>query len=177
MNYFKIVLFVLFLSCLSVKVNAQFISIDDQKTPQQLVENILVNSSCVTITNASGKGDDFSPGQKSFAYFNAGSTRFPFPEGIVLATSKSKNAIGPYVSDLGDGSTDWLGDSDLDQTLGISSINATTLEFDFVPLTNFLSFNFIFASNEYQSFYPCVYSDGFAFLIKEVGTSNPYKNL
>lgn len=177
MNYFKIVLFVLFLSCLSVKVNAQFISIDDQKTPQQLIENILVNSSCVSITNSSGKGDDFSPGQKSFAYFNAGSTRFPFPEGIVLATSKSTNAIGPYKSDLGEGSTKWLGDSDLDQTLGISSINATSLEFDFVPLTNFLSFNYIFASNEYQSFYPCVYSDGFAFLIKEVGTNDPYKNL
>jgi len=177
MNYFKYLLFLLFICCPSVKVNAQFISIDDQKTPQQLIENILVNSSCVSVTNTSGKGDSFSPGQNSYAYFNAASTSFPFSEGVVLTTSKSKNAIGPYISDIGDGNVNWLGDPDLDQVLGINSLNSTLLEFDFVPLTNFLSFNYVFASNEYQFFYPCVYSDGFAFLIKEAGTSDPYKNL
>ncbi|WP_264534661.1 choice-of-anchor L domain-containing protein [Flavobacterium sp. N1736] len=177
MNYLKSFLLFLFLGCISAKVNAQFIKVDDQKTPQQLIENILVNSSCVSVSNTSEKGDTFSPGQNSYAYFNANSTGFPFPEGVVLTTSKSKNAIGPYISDLGDGSPNWLGDADLDQMLGINSINATSLEFDFVPLTNFLSFNYIFASNEYQFYFPCVFSDGFAFLIKEAGTSDPYKNL
>jgi gliding motility-associated-like protein len=71
----------------------------------------------------------------------------------------------------------WVGDNDLDQTLGIRSTNATVLEFDFVASATSLSFNYIFASNEYQFDYPCLYSDGFAFLIKEVGTTDPYKNL
>ena len=166
-----------FICCLSGTVNAQVITIDDQKTPQQLIEDILVNSSCVSITNASGKGDDFTVGQNSFAYFNAGTSRFPFSEGVVLTTSTSRNAVGPYYSYLGEGNVQWLGDSDLDQALGVNSINATVLEFDYVPLTDFLSFNYIFASNEYQFFYPCVYSDGFAFLIKEAGTNDAYKNL
>jgi len=177
MNYMKFFLITICICCLSAKVNAQLITIDDQKIPQQLVENILVNSSCVSINNASGKGDDFTPGQNSFAYFNAGTSSFPFSEGVVLTTSTSKNAVGPYYSDIGEGNVKWLGDPDLNQALSINSINATALEFDFVPLTDFLSFNYIFASNEYQSFFPCEYSDGFAFLIKEAGTNDPYKNL
>ncbi|MEP6929567.1 MAG: choice-of-anchor L domain-containing protein [Flavobacterium sp.] len=177
MTHFKKILFVSFIFCSFTKINAQFININDQKTPQQLIENILVNSSCVSVTGVSGTGDDFTSGKNSFAYFNAGTSNFPFPEGIILTTSTSTEAIGPYKSDKGGGDINWTGDQDLNEILGIKSINATVLEFDFVPLTDFLSFNYIFASNEYQTFYPCSYSDGFAFLIKEAGTNDPYKNL
>jgi gliding motility-associated-like protein len=177
MNRYTCFLLVLFLSCLSSKINAQYISINDQKTPQELIDNILVNSSCVSISNTTGSGDTFTPGQNSFAYFNANGSNFPFSEGVVLTTSTSRNAVGPFITSIGGGSTNWIGDADLNQILGINSINATSLEFDFVPLTDFLSFNYIFASNEYQYFFPCQYSDGFAFLIKEAGTSDPYQNL
>ncbi|MCD0471333.1 T9SS type B sorting domain-containing protein [Flavobacterium sp. JAS] len=177
MNRLKHLLVILFLCCLSSKINAQYISIDDQKTPQELIETILVNSSCASASNTSGKGDTFTPGKNSFGYFNAGTSEFPFSEGIVLTTSTSTEGIGPYVSNLGSGNPNWLGDSDLNQILGITSINATSIEFDFVALTDILSFNYIFASNEYQYDFPCTYSDGFAFLIKEANTSNPYQNI
>ncbi len=177
MNYFKSFIVILSICLLSSKMNAQFINIDDQKTPQQLIQDILVNSSCASATNTTGKGDTFTPGKNSFAYFNAGTSGFPFSEGIVLTTSTSTEGVGPYVSNDGGGSPNWLGDSDLNQILGINSINATVLEFDFVPLSDLISFNYIFASNEYQYSYPCEYSDGFAFLIKEAGSADPYKNL
>ncbi|PIF30902.1 gliding motility-associated-like protein [Flavobacterium sp. 9] len=177
MNRYICLLLVLFLCCLSSKVNAQYISVNDQKTPQELINDILVNSSCVSVTNTSGSGDAFTPPKNSFAYFNSNGSSFPFAEGVVLTTSTSENAVGPFITSIGGGSTEWKGDADLNQILGINSINATSLEFDFVPLTDFISFNYIFASNEYQSFFPCQYSDGFAFLIKEAGTSDPYQNL
>lgn len=177
MKNMKFFLAVLLLCGLSVKMNAQFITIDDQKTPQQLIEDVLVNSSCASATNTTGKGDTFTTGKNSFAYFNAGTSGFPFSEGIVLTTSTSTQGVGPYISDVGGGSPFWTGDQDLNQILGINSINATSLEFDFVALTDIISFNYIFASNEYQYSFPCEYSDGFAFLIKEKGTSDPYKNL
>jgi gliding motility-associated-like protein len=178
MNYMKFFWVPLFICCLSVKVNAQYISIDDQKTPKQLIEDILVNSSCAAASNSTGKGDNFRPGKQSFAYFNRNGSSFPFEEGIVLATSTGQSAVGPFVSELiSSDSPNWIGDSDLDQILGIHSTNATAIEFDFIASANSLSFNYIFASNEYQYDYPCNYSDGFAFLIKEVGTSDPYKNL
>ena len=120
----------------------------------------------------------WASGQNSYGYFKAGNSNFPLKEGVLLSTSASKTAIGPYVSNQhGGGNKSWIGDSDLDQTLGIKSVNATVLEFDFIPLTNFISFNYIFASNEYQSYFPCEYSDGFAFLIKENGTPDDYKNI
>jgi gliding motility-associated-like protein len=178
MNYTRSFFIFLFLCVSSLKTNAQVISIDDTKTPQQLIEDILINSSCAAATNSTGKGDNFRPGKQSFAYFNSNGSNFPFTEGIVLATSTAQSAVGPFVSELvSNDSPNWLGDNDLDQTLGSHSINATVLEFDFVASANSLSFNYIFASNEYQYDYPCNYSDGFAFLIKEVGTTNPYKNL
>ncbi|MEG1026187.1 MAG: choice-of-anchor L domain-containing protein [Flavobacterium sp.] len=173
-------LFILFLCCLSAKMNAQVITIDDTKTPTQLIENILINSSCANASNSTGRGDTFRLGKQSFAYFNSNGSSFPFREGIVLATSTAQSAIGPFVTNPNDGSDDsisWGRDTDLDQTLGINSINTTVLEFDFIANTSSLSFNYIFASNEYQYDFPCRYSDGFAFLIKEAGTADPYKNL
>jgi hypothetical protein len=45
-------------------------------------------------------------------------------------------------------------------------IQRTVLEFDFVPLQISSALDYIFASNEYQDDYPCLYSDGFAFFNK-----------
>ena len=175
------VFFIILLLCvLSLKMSAQVISIDDTKTPQQLIEDILINSSCAVVSNFSGTGDTFRPGRQSFAYFNRNGTSFPFEEGIILVTSTAQNASGHFVSNPYDGADDsalWGGDTDLDQTLDIKSVNTTVLEFDFIANTNTFSFNYIFASNEYQYNFPCLYSDGFAFLIKEEGTTDPYKNL
>jgi hypothetical protein len=62
---------------------------------------------------------------------------------ILLSTSISK-AVGPFdMTNIGGGSISWK-DLDLEEVLGISNtFNATVLEFDFIPLTNFISFNYI----------------------------------
>jgi gliding motility-associated-like protein len=156
---------------------AQVITVDDTRSAQNLVENVLVKSGCATILNSTATGDTFTPGQNSYGYFNKGTSNFPLSDGVILSTSSIRNAIGPYFSDQGGGSTAWKGDPDIDLALGINSINATVLEFDFVPLTNSINFNYIFASNEYQIYFPCKYSDAFAFLIKEKGSTDNYKNI
>lgn len=164
--------------CFTSNATAQYITVDDSYSAQQLVENVLVNSSCAAVSNFTVNGDKFTSGKNSYGYFNAGTSSFPFAEGVVLSTWSSDNSVGPFVAgDNGGGSTSWTGDADLNQALGINSINATTLEFDFTPLTNFISFNYIFASNEYQGNFPCNYSDGFAFLIKVKGSAANYQNL
>ncbi|MBG6061517.1 gliding motility-associated-like protein [Flavobacterium sp. CG_9.1] len=178
MNGVKTILFILFICCIFSNATAQSIKVNDAYTANQLVENVLVNSSCATISNAEAAGDNFSGIQKSYAYFNAGTSTFPFKEGVLLSTWSSQNSVGPFIRNRGGGNPGWLGDSDLEQALNLTrTINATTLEFDFVPLTNFISFNYIFASNEYQDYFPCFYSDGFAFLIQEKGSPTPYQNI
>ena len=161
--------------CSTLVVSAQ-ITVDDTKTAQQLVDK-LVNSSCGNTNNFSVSGDNYTPGFNSYGEFNKNGSSFPFEDGIVLSTWRSDNSVGPFIRNKGEGSTSWLGDPDLNKALNITTtINATSLEFDFTPLTSFLSFNYVFASNEYQDAFPCRFSDGFAFLIKVKGTSN-YQNL
>mgnify|MGYP007000140104 len=59
-------------------------------------------------------------------------------------------------------------DNDLSALIGEETFNASTIEFDFIPISNNLSFRFIMASEEYdQGLYECEYSDVFAFLLTD----------
>ena len=178
MKFFKILFCCCFFCCSTETILAQNIVVDDTFTAQQLVENVLISSTCATVSNFVVSGGDFGTGEQSFGYFNAGTSGFPFADGIVLSTSKAVSTQGPNNSLLSEDAGNWFGDSDLEQALGISNTsNATILEFDFIPLTGQISFDYIFASEEYHDSAPCHYSDGFAFLLKEVGSSNNYQNL
>ncbi|RVT77393.1 T9SS type B sorting domain-containing protein [Flavobacterium sufflavum] len=167
----------LLLCCFNSQLQAQAIGIDDTKNALELVNLLTNNSSCIKVSNESVSGDSFTAGKNSYGSFTNSSPNFPFQSGVVLSTWSSTQSAGPFVRDQGNNSNLWLGDSDLNQALNINSFNASVLEFDFTPLTNTISFNYFFASNEYQDDYPCKYSDGFAFLIKEKGSSTAYQNL
>ncbi|KAF2342742.1 T9SS type B sorting domain-containing protein [Flavobacterium tistrianum] len=164
--------------CFCNKISAQAISVNSNATAADLIQNVLINSSCIDTESVNASGNP-TPNQQSFGSFT-GDANFPFSSGIVLSTSPSKKAEGPYIQQDSKGTQvpGWNGDIDLNQALGINnSTQATFLEFDFIALTNSISFNYIFASNEYQLNFPCIYSDGFAFLIKESESSENYKNL
>lgn len=156
---------------------AQFIRIEN-RSEAELVQQVLIKSNCAQISEISASGLRSGAGGNSFAYFNAENTNFPIREGVVLATIQSSTTVGPYIDHSTVSGPRWNGDADLNQTIGLtSSLNATVLEFDFIPLTTSFSFNYIFASNEYNLNYPCRYSDAFAFLIKEKNSSENYKNI
>lgn len=160
---------------------SQNITVNQTFTAQQLIENILVNSGCVSVSNFSASGGNFSAGEMSFGYFNANGSVFPFQEGNVLSTGKLSSVIGPNTnfSDSGIG-MGWNGDSDLNTALSLTNtFNATVLEFDFIPNANTISFDYIFASEQYllnPTANQCNYTDGFAFLLKEA-TATSYQNL
>ena len=178
MKLIKILFCWCLICCSTETILAQNIAVDDTYTAQQLVENVLISSTCATVSNFAVSGGNFGTGEQSYGYFNAGSSGFPFPEGIVLSTSRAITTQGPNNSLLSEDAGNWFGDNDLEQALGISNTSdATILEFDFIPVTSQISFDYIFASEEYHDAAPCNYSDGFAFLLKEVGSSNNYQNL
>lgn len=171
---------ILFVLCLLIVEDAysQNVSIDDTYTAQQLVENVLINNPCAAVTNVTVSGNTFNGAQQSYGYFANGGGTFPFANGVILCTARAQRAAGPNTSLIDEGQTAWLGDLDLQQALNITNtFNATALEFDFTPQNSNFRFNYIFASEEYQGTAPCRYSDGFAFLLKEVGSSAPYQNL
>lgn len=174
------IIFIFFGVLFNVGVS-QNITVNQTFTAQQLIENILVNSGCVSVSNFSATGGNFSAGEMSFGYFNANGSVFPFQEGIVLSTGKLSSVIGPNTnfSDSGIG-MGWNGDSDLNTALSLTNtFNATVLEFDFIPNANTISFDYIFASEQYllnPTANQCNYTDGFAFLLKEA-TASTYQNL
>ncbi len=112
-------------------------------------------------------------------YFNRGTANFPFKDGIVLTTGYAKDAGNSFNDDMskepGSGS-----DPDL-----VAATNATVelkdavaLEFDFVPNSTQVKFNYIFASEEYSGGYPCTgFSDAFALLLKKKVGDPTYTNL
>lgn len=181
MNTFKNTISVLLFALVIQFGNAQNISVDEGYTPQDLVEDVLINSTCANVFNVSVSGGNFATGEKSFGYFDGTGTTFPFQNGIILSTGKINNAPGPnsYLSDDG-GNMGWNGDPDLNDALGLSNtFNATILEFDFIPLGNKISFDYIFSSEQYlssPSSNQCNYTDGFAFLLKRNGETR-YQNL
>ena len=139
-------------------------------TPQELIEDVLINNSCVenlVVTNVIG--GDFNSTEKSFGYFDSNGSSFPLERGLVLSTGKLNNVGGPNDSLSDDDASNWGGDSDLETILNESNtLNATILEFNFSVRANQISFNYIFASEEYQenNSSTCQYSDLFGFLIR-----------
>ncbi len=176
----KKIIFIFFGVLFNVGVS-QNINVNQTYTAQQLVENILVNSGCITVSNFSASGGNFGTNEFSYGYFNANGSIFPFQEGIVLSTGKLNSAVGPNTnfSDSGIG-IGWNGDSDLNTALSLTNtFNATVLEFDFIPNANTISFDYIFASEQYllnPASNQCNYTDGFAFLLKEASATT-YQNL
>lgn len=165
------VFFVIFV--ITFSAFAQNIQVDTQTfTPQQLIEDILIDSNCITnvvVTNVGG--GNFNSTEQSYGYFDATGTTFPFQSGLVLSTGKLSNVEGPNTTLSDDDAPNWNGDLDLETILNESNtVNATIIEFDFTPIASQVSFNYIFASEEYQEndVGTCNYSDLFGFLIRPI---------
>jgi len=153
-------------------------------TKDELVEKFIgtKNLSCVSISNVSVTGGNIGAGDSSYGYFTKGRSNLTIDEGIILSTGSVLLAPGPKSSRIQSvaGLTDWAADQDLADAMGKPKsdfTDATILEFDFTSsLSNKISFRYMFLSEEY---YPgnYRYSDAFAFLIKEVGSTGSYTNI
>ena len=61
------------------------------------------------------------------------------------------------------------------QSFNVSSVNdVCILEFDFQPSGDFVSFNYVFGSDEYLTWVNSAYNDIFAFFLSGPGISGPY---
>src|SRR5690606_20776046 len=131
------------------------------------VTNVIVSPN-LTATNTN----------RSWGYFNKGTTNFPFNDGVVLMTGPANTAGNSFIPNLS-GNLSTGGDLDLANALGVANselFDATYIQFEFTPVTSEIKFNYIFASEEYDGNYQCDFSDGFALLLKKV-TDPTYTNI
>ncbi|WPO83892.1 choice-of-anchor L domain-containing protein [Chryseobacterium sp. JJR-5R] len=152
--------------------------------PLQLVKDVLISSgtnSCVTPNVSNVQVSPNLPvtnANRSWGYFHKGTSNFPFTDGIVLSTGYVNKAGNSYISTtLGD---DLPTGSDPDLVAATSpsgTLNdAVILEFDFIPTSSQVKFNYLFASEEYTGSFPCSFSDAFALLLKPTA-GGPYVNM
>jgi len=134
---------------------------------EDLVNDVLINSNCAETSNYEAQTGS-SEGLNGIGYFESNGSGFAYEEGIVLSTGQAKLAEGPNDDIHNSGSDKWLGDADLKTITGSDILfNASYIQFDFVPHTNRISFNFLFASEEYQENYQCTFGDVFAFILTD----------
>ncbi len=147
--------------------------------PDELIEEVLVTGGCSEVENfsfqASGNPDQLST--KSYGYFTrGGATDFPFDEGIILSSGRAADA-GNNPQGLISTDNGLPGDTDLESALSIvGTQNATFIKFNFTPTIDTINFRYLMASEEYDGSTECAFADSFAFLLREVGTTN-YINL
>jgi gliding motility-associated-like protein len=151
-----------------IVVDTTSISIPD------LVHTILMQNSCSNETNF------IFSSHLGVGNFTNTNPDFPFTDGVVIRNGIAKYSEGPYTGNNESSQISTATDADLQ---AISNFNGQVepitdvgfIQFDFTPLSNSFSFDFLFASNEYGE-YQCGFSDVFAFLLTDL-TTNATTNL
>ncbi|MCK8481965.1 choice-of-anchor L domain-containing protein, partial [Psychroserpens algicola] len=157
---------------ISVFVVGENIVVDQTTfTVEELVQDVLIDSPCAQVSNITfSTGTNFGD-DNGIGYFINDGSLFPFTDGILLTSGDASRVRGPNNNALSDGGGAWPGDAELDAEVGINSNNASIIEFDFVPLADSISFDFLMASEEYNGntggTFECTFSDAFAFLLTD----------
>ncbi len=137
----------------------------------ELVE-ILIGEG-IEYSNATFSGFDCSAG------FFDGNSNIGFESGLVMATGGLESITPGSFSNISGGAGT---DSDLTlqlQTVGATSTNLNNLivlEFDFIPTSDVVTFEYVFASNEYPSFTCSQFNDIFGFFLSGPGINGPFDN-
>ena len=137
------------------------------QTPTDLV-NAIVSGGGVGISNVS-----FTGGTVCAGTFSGGTGILGFESGLILSTGDVNNAPGPNISDSTGGDCGGLGDADLDLLIpGFTTMDSAVLEFDFeCSSTQFITFNYVFASEEYNEFVNSNFNDVFGFFVNGVNAA------
>ena len=132
--------------------------------------NLLVNG--VPFSNATLTGFDCSAG-----YFDGTSANLALETGLVMATG-GVESIEP--GGFGGGFGGPGVDADLTEQLVMVGASATNLnnlivlEFDFIPNSDQISFQYVFASNEYPGYTCSQFNDIFGFFLSGPGITGPF---
>ena len=140
----------------------------------------------MTASNHNYQGDSVQ-----IAFFDATNTSLGINTGIVMATGEV-SVLDPSFTSTFPILPNTVTDPDLlnvansvppllpsphTNSFTVSSINdVAVLEFDFIPTSDSLSFNYVFGSEEYFAFENSQYNDVFGFFLSGPGISGPYSS-
>ncbi len=165
--------FTLFLFCISSVSNGQVHIANDSLTLEQCIKEILLGEG-IKASNFTFNGsvDAAESPNEQFGSFKLSGFDFEgLKSGIILGTGNVKMAAqnnagngefmgGPGVIDSG------YQDEDLKLIIGSGSLyDQCIIEFDFVPFGDTLTFDYVFASEEYDEYVCGIQNDAFGFFL------------
>ena len=141
----------------------------------ELVNKILSTSGGAQISNAFLVGDTNCAGVFSGGLSIGGLALPDLPDsGVILSSGTPSNIIGPNVLDGITTDNGEAGDPDLDGLIpGYNTYDACVLEFDFTCPSELVgdqdvTFNYVFASDEYNEFVNTQFNDVFGFFLNDI---------
>jgi gliding motility-associated-like protein len=138
-----------------------------------LVEDVFVGSSCFGVSGMTVSG---FPNQ--IGVFSQGGASVGIESGIILSTGNVNDAVGPNtLTNTTTGYGTQFNDPDLVALSGgLGIYDPVSIEFDFTPSLNRVSFRYVFASEEYCEFADSPFNDVFGFFLSGPGINGPYSN-
>lgn len=150
-----------------------------------LVKHVLLNNpaAVTAISNVHFYGVYGPTDQRSLAYFEYEGTDFPIDKGLILATG-DVNGVGGQSpegpNDIAGGALSnngghlMTGDPDLTPLVSQPVRDGSHLVFDFKPFKPDVSFDFVFASEEYPQYSNSTFNDIFGFFVTELPSGTPF---
>ena len=132
-----------------------------------VVSNVMFNYSAAVLNTTTGA---------QLGTFTNNLTGFPgltFSSGLILATGDVSVAVGPN-DDTGasEAVTNFVDCSELESLVNYLTLyNPAVLEFDFMTTADMVTFNYVFASEEYPEFVDMGYNDVFGFFVTDLTTN------
>ncbi|SCY72889.1 choice-of-anchor L domain-containing protein [Flavobacterium caeni] len=157
--------------------HAQLIITNTAETPAQLVTDVLVDQSITpyNITfNGSAANANAIKLQAAHFTTNFNPTNLGLTAGVMLSTGNAQLGYGP---NNGGGTSDpvtpvYNADTNLAALTTNNVVNSAVLEFDFVATGSQMSFDYVFASEEYPEFANTGFNDVFGFFLTGPNPAN-----
>lgn len=162
------------------------IEVEQNADAEYLIKDVFLGGNCFDVENITSKGQDVQFGVFSNAtlgtgtvdhgLFNSKVDLLSNQEGIILSTGLATDAAGPNESvKTGEGVNANRGDRDLERLIGTGNMHdVVALEFDFTPTVEEVSFEYVFASEEYCEYVGSEFNDVFGFFISGPGINGSF---
>lgn len=163
-------LFLIFL--FAQQLSAQTLVITENTNTEeatQMVHSMLVSGG-IQVENVQFSGYPQSSGT---FYGEAG---IGLTSGLLLTSGKAGLAAGPNNSTGAGRNNNIGGDADLSILADDDTYDASILEFDFIPATDYISLTFVFASEEYPEGVNANWNDAFGIFLSGPGIYGPFTN-
>ena len=131
-----------------------------------LISGTLISGDCFEVTNIVSTGNAASRGT-----FDNGTASIDIQNGLVLCTGNVNVLSGPNNSANINGgfALNTPDDADLNTILTGNQFDLSKIEFDFVPTSDMIQFDYVFGSEEYCEYVGSQYNDVFGFFISGPG--------